>query len=302
MTARTSWGARAQVAVAVVAGGLLAAGTAVHVMGGDDPSGSTRKDGRPVAAVDTAVDPGSVQPARGPKIVWSDEFDGGGAVDEGRWSSMTGDRGGWGVGGLAYYDPANVVQDGSGTLNITASRNTRAQKCWYGPCQYRSGRIQTAGRFSLKYGTFAARIKFPTGKGVFPAFWLQSEHADYGTGRYAEIDIAEVFGAHPRDVLGAAHQTKKLIDTRKTLDEPLDSGFHTYAVKWTPTAIRWFLDGKPFGELKRYKGWSFDQPMQIIMNLQIGGDWQGPPNARTRFPAVMAVDWVRIYENPTEPR
>ncbi|GAA3235677.1 glycoside hydrolase family 16 protein [Actinocorallia longicatena] len=236
------------------------------------------------------------------RLVWSDEFRGRKGVrpSTAKWFSQTGDRGGWGVGGLAYYDPAQAVQNGHGRLLITAKKNKTARKCWYGTCKYTSARLQTSGRFTQKYGRFAARIKFPTGKGIFPAFWLQNPNAKGGTKKYSEIDIAEVYGAHTNSILGAAHQKKKVKDTKKVFKKPLHARYHTYGVDWTPTEVTWWVDGKAYGRMKRYKGWSFNQPMQIIMNLQIGGNWQGPPNAATRFPAVMAVDYVRVYERASK--
>ncbi|GAA2720265.1 glycoside hydrolase family 16 protein [Actinocorallia aurantiaca] len=231
------------------------------------------------------------------RLVWSDDFRGkkNAPPNPRKWYAQTGDRNGWGVGGLAYYDPANAKQNGAGRLLITARKDSSGTQCYYGPCAYRSARLQTAERFMQKYGRFSARIKFPVGQGVFPAFWLQTRNAKYGTKKYAEIDIAEVVGARPRNVYGAAHQTKQVVSFWKALNKPVSAGYHVYGIEWTPKHIRWQVDGKVYGTLKRYKGWSFDQPLQIILNLQIGGDWQGPPNAATRFPATMAVDWVRVH-------
>ena len=42
--------------------------------------------------------------------------------------------------------------------------------------------------------------------------------------------------------------------------------------------------------------WVFDHPFYIILNVAIGGTFVGPPNADTRFPQSMLVDWVRVYE------
>jgi len=34
----------------------------------------------------------------------------------------------------------------------------------------------------------------------------------------------------------------------------------------------------------------------MVLNLALGGGWVGPPDASTQFPAVMKVDWVRVYK------
>lgn len=290
---KQSWGARMQIVTALVAGGALAFGSFVHLTAEDEPVNA----GSPKPALAPAIDPASEQlTSKGWDLVWSDEFDGEGSLDTTKWSLLSGDRKGWGVGGLAYFGPENVRQTGGGQLVISATENKDGQKCWYGPCKYRSGRIQTAGRFDLAYGRFAARIKFPLGQGVFPAFWLQSKNQPYGSKKYAEIDITEVVGSWPTAILGAAHQSDKVIDTKAEFKQPLDTRYHVVGVDWTPEHVRWWVNGKPYGTLERYKGWSFNQPMNIILSLQVGGDWQGPPDRTTRFPADMSVDWVRVYQ------
>jgi len=42
--------------------------------------------------------------------------------------------------------------------------------------------------------------------------------------------------------------------------------------------------------------WVFDQPFYIILNVAIGGNLPGAPNAETVFPQTMLVDYVRVYQ------
>ena len=42
--------------------------------------------------------------------------------------------------------------------------------------------------------------------------------------------------------------------------------------------------------------WVFDHEFYIILNLAVGGDWPGPVDASTPFPAQMLVDYVRVYQ------
>ena len=39
----------------------------------------------------------------------------------------------------------------------------------------------------------------------------------------------------------------------------------------------------------------FDHPFFLLLNLAVGGNWPGPPDADTVFPARMKVDYVRVY-------
>jgi hypothetical protein len=42
--------------------------------------------------------------------------------------------------------------------------------------------------------------------------------------------------------------------------------------------------------------WVYDHPFFIIMNLAVGGNWPGAPDANTVFPQTLTIDWVRVYQ------
>jgi hypothetical protein len=39
--------------------------------------------------------------------------------------------------------------------------------------------------------------------------------------------------------------------------------------------------------------WVYNRPMQVILNLAVGGPWAGAPSSSTRFPAKRYVDSIR---------
>jgi beta-glucanase (GH16 family) len=144
-------------------------------------------------------------------LAWSDEFNGsaGAPVDGAKWVNDVGGTG-WGNQELEYYTSGsrNVAQDGAGHLVITASKETlpKRYRCWYGTCQYSSGRIKTLGRFEQQYGRFEAAITVPRGQGLWPAFWMLGY--DYGRGNWpasGEIDVMENIGREPTVVHGTIH-------------------------------------------------------------------------------------------------
>lgn len=47
-------------------------------------------------------------------------------------------------------------------------------------------------------------------------------------------------------------------------------------------------------QVKAPSRWALNQPMFVILNLAVGGNWGGNPNAFTPFPAKMIVDWIRV--------
>jgi len=76
--------------------------------------------------------------------------------------------------------------------------------------------------------------------------------------------------------------------------------FHLYAVEWEPAAVRFYVDSSLYAtftsdQWPSGQKWVFDHPFFIILNLAVGGDWPGPPDAATVFPQSMLVDYVRVY-------
>ncbi len=52
--------------------------------------------------------------------------------------------------------------------------------------------------FSQTYGRYEMRAKLPTGKGLWPAFWMLPEQDRYGAwAASGEIDIMEAWGSQP---------------------------------------------------------------------------------------------------------
>ena len=79
----------------------------------------------------------------------------------------------------------------------------------------------------------------------------------------------------------------------------LSASWHVYGLTWDPDAIRWYLDGKEVWSFtdKRYIP---SEPMYLLMNLVVGGDWPGAPNAQTKFPSRFSVDYVRVWQRKAQ--
>jgi beta-glucanase (GH16 family) len=87
-----------------------------------------------------------------------------------------------------------------------------------------------------------------------------------------------------------------------------DGSFHTYGIIWSPGMIQFYVDDpaniyfvQDANDLPEGGEWVFDHPFYLIMNLAIGGDWAGQPDATTPNPADVLVDYVRVYKIPTVP-
>lgn len=234
--------------------------------------------------------------------VWQEEFDGpaGQLPDLARWGFDVGTD--WGNGQLEYDTarPENVSLDGQGHLAITARAESYAGR------SYTSGRINTHGHFEQATGRFEARMRMPSGRGLWPAFWLLgSNFASVGWPACGEIDIMEFRGQEPRVLHGSLHGPgysggSAITHAITVPGTPLDSSFHVYAVEWTSSRIRWFIDDQLYAtveppDLPAGGGWVFNHPFFVILDLAVGGGFVGPPDTSTVFPQQLLVDYVRVY-------
>jgi hypothetical protein len=258
-------------------------------------------------------------------LVWADEFSGAG-VDAGNWAFEVG-GGGWGNGELeTYCAPAapgspssqrspsssgvgacdagrpNAVVKG-GVLHVIARRDAAGK--------WTSARLTSKGLKSFQYGRIEARIKIPEGEGVWPAFWMLGDDIDRRPWpACGEMDIMENIGKEPGKIHGSIHGTgftgtplgtaTQLASGKKFGDE-----FHTYGVIWAPRKVQYYVDDPehPYAtftpaDLPRGAVWPFDDGKYfVLLNLAIGGQWPGPPDAATASQVEMLVDYVRVYQD-----
>lgn len=246
------------------------------------------------------------------RLVWADEFNGasGSSPDPTKW---TFDIGGSGFDNreLESYTsrPLNAQQK-DGNLVITALREDHT-----GPDMirqhYTSARIRTQGLFTQRYGRFEARIQLPLGKGIWPAFWMLGDDiGPTGWPGCGEIDIFENIGDSSTifsTIHGPGYNGPKGISARYVLPagQAVNTAFHLYAVEWAPNDIKFFLDEHLIAErtpadLPAGAHWAFDHPFFLLLNVAVGGNWPGSPDATTVFPQRMLVDYVRVYTKDPE--
>ena len=245
-------------------------------------------------------------------LVWSDEFDGpkGSAVDKQKWKLEVGGAG-WGNNERQFYrKKKSAFHDGEGSLVIEAAKTKRKQNlsCWYGRCQYTSARLITKGKFEVTYGRVEARLKVPAGQGIWPAFWMLGNDIDTaGWPRCGEIDVMEHIGREPTTAYGTIHGPGYSGAAGLSSSYELPNGarfaddFHVFAVEWEPNEIRWYVDGTHYGtkkpaDLPAAGTWVYDHPFFLLLNVAVGGNWPGDPDATTQFPQRMLVDYVRVYQ------
>ena len=240
----------------------------------------------------------------GSQYFWNDEFDGD-EIDNSKWTYDIGTgSSGWGNNEWEYYtDRKENAYIKDGILHI------RAQKEDYKGSKYTSARMLTKGKFAFKYGTVEARIALPTGKGIWPAFWMLGENFDtVGWPACGEIDIIEavnseniVYGtnhwANGTEYATYGNNTGNYRDQKHEIDI---TQFHTYKFTWDEKYIRMFVDDFMYHEILIENSTGdteeFHKPFFFILNVAVAGNWPGFEVDDTQFPNEMLVDYIRVYK------
>ncbi len=215
---------------------------------------------------------------------------------------------------IQYYR-AEQLSLNDGLLNISIER-----KSITGPTlptddepkdfEYVSGRIESKSLFAPtdtdgeREYRFVARIKLPSGHGMWPAFWT------YGSPwpTRGEIDIIEFRGGE-RDRyisnLFYGPRPGKSINTntvaKHQIGRDLTADFHNYEMIWKADSIDILFDGKLLHSYQANETNNisefFGKPQMIVLNTAVGG-WffEDRNSANYSDTATMQVDWVRVYK------
>ncbi|HEY0607430.1 MAG TPA: glycoside hydrolase family 16 protein [Herpetosiphonaceae bacterium] len=248
---------------------------------------------------------GAKQAQAGWTLAWSDEFNGPN-IDTSNW--------GYEIGyvrnnELQYYTnrPENARIE-NGQLLIEGRKES------YNGYAYTSASLITKGKRQFQYGRIEMRAKLPYSQGTWPAFWtLGVKGSPVDTACWpatGEIDIMELIGGGVRDSqsygtahwnqgddpsCGAGHASNGRmyqLPAGKFADD-----YHIFAVEWDATQIKWFVDGTQFHtlDITTANQSELRQPHYLLLNLAIGGNWPGSPDATSVFPMKYYIDYVRVY-------
>ncbi len=240
------------------------------------------------------------QEDQGWELMWKDEF-GGNELNEDYW--WLPDSGNWYNEELQYYRPQNASVS-EGQLTITADEEN------YNNHDYVSARMNSRNRVYFKYGKIEFRVKLPYGQGLWPALWLQgNELYDLGWPKRGEIDVMELRGHTPNTVSSTIHYADLSGDHQYPTSKKytLDNGdfsdeYHVISMIWDEYKIKFYVDDVLFNtifhnNINFYNNQNpFRESFYIIMNVAVGGNFGGDPDASTEWPQTMQVDYVRVYK------
>lgn len=227
----------------------------------------------------------------GMSLVWRDEFDGT-SLNTIDWNYETGNHG-WGNNELQnYVAGTNNAKVANGVLTIEAKRIGST---------FSSARLTTQRKKSFKYGRIDIRARLPEGQGLWPALWMLGDNfSTVGWPDCGEIDIMELVGHEPAKTHGTVHWEQNghasfggntSLSTGVFADE-----FHVFTIIWDEQSIRWYLDDVEFHVITITGIPEFHEDFFFIFNVAVGGNWPGNPDATTRFPQRMMVDYVRVFQ------
>lgn len=250
------------------------------------------------SAFQTRINSTPIAAPEGWNLTWHDEFDGK-TIDPANWTYDIG-GGGWGNGEAEYYTARSENARLENGLLVIEARQEK-----YEGSYYTSARLKTQGLQSFQYGRIEGRIRVPSGKGLWPAFWmLGSSFNGSNWPDCGEIDIMEHIGKEPDLIFGTLHGpgysgalgiSKWNRQTYNIADD-----YHTYAIEWEPAEIRWYYDGEQYHSVTPAdvgeREWVFDQPFFIILNLAVGGQLPGMVGLDTVFPTQYLIDYVRVFQ------
>lgn len=244
-------------------------------------------------------------------LVWSDEFDGKGAVNPEKWFLQTQlpPGGSWWGGLIQHYtDREDNTYQKDGHLYLVAKKEEFEDQGKVK--QYTSARLNST--FAFTYGRIEVKAQLPAGTGTWPAIWLLSKDINedgaywdkLGFGKVnwpqcGEIDILEHWGKKPNYVSSALHNGSSYGDHVKNIGgrhiEGASDTFHVYALEWTAEDMVFTVDGvehyRYHPAVKDADTWPYDSDYYIILNIAIEPDIDP-----TFTESPMIVDYIRVYQ------
>lgn len=246
------------------------------------------------------------------QLIWADEFEGEGAVDETKW---TFERGFERNHEAQWYQKENAFLK-DGCLIIEARREkvpnpffeegSRNWKKERKEANYTSASLTTAGKFKWTFGRLEVRARFAALPGLWPAIWTTGE------GRWphgGEIDVLEFYrgrlyanfcwaGPGGRDVWNTGSHSIERFNLTSWKDR-----FHLWVLEWDEEKMTLWMDGELMNTQLTTTVQNLDgppvnpflAPQNLRLNLAIGGQQGGDPS-KTSFPQRYEVDYVRVYQ------
>lgn len=240
------------------------------------------------------------------KLVWQDNFDSN-QLDATKWNRQVEPAGRFNKEWQIYTDSEENSYIADNQLILKAIHTGKEYK----QGKYTSARLNTAGKFDFKYGKVVAKIKLPSGKAIWPAFWMLGSNIDENGGDTpwpitGEIDILELWGTNSASVVEAnvhyadnhGKHTQMGPQGYELKNGDFSDDFHEFELEWTAEHLIWRVNGETYHtlDITDAKYYAFHKKFFLLLNIAVGGEIAGYPDETTPLPQKMIVDWIKIYQ------
>ena len=266
------------------------------------------------------------------KYVWGDEFEMDG-FDHTKWAFRLGMTG----------SPKNKISYQKEVLDVADGRVKIHAISYYDPSDpnvmfMSPYSLATHETMNFVYGYAEIRARVPFFKGAWPSFWGGTATMLYPRDKrwHAEIDVFEIFGTedevvpnihkwyddYPYEEIyntdGVRHTTyghgknreDKYVLKKYVYENPenLDWEYHLYGYEWTPTELRFYVDGEKYCTMDIVNSWDLEPDMSMFQDPQYSqfnchvfvDDASYQPNLihcnEKMLPACYYIDWYRLYQ------
>jgi beta-glucanase (GH16 family) len=261
-------------------------------------------------------------------LAWSDEFNGTSLDTVNAWTNDTGPV--YGADQADYHRECVTVENGN--LVIW----TKHKKFGYynyisGRVDTHDKKIFTYGYFECRMITPVGQV---SGPGLWSAVWLLGNSIHHGVA-WPTCGELELYEQRPSNTIVGANAPQPVPPTigdnefiacchyginggpsyhscQHNYSTCLCDGYHKYGLLWDSTHVEYYFDdtlywgpdfpivnGTNFGtpNITQAANWeAFHSPMYWIINVMVGGNYQGQNIDNAIFPTKMLIDYVRVYQ------
>jgi beta-glucanase (GH16 family) len=260
-------------------------------------------------------------------LAWSDEFNGT-DLDTIAW---TYNEGGGYTSAIQQYYTRGCVTVENGNLVIWSKHNDNGHLYTSGWIDSHDKKIFTYGYFECRMITPVGQV---SGPGLWSAVWLLGNSINHGVA-WPTCGEMELYEQRPSNTVVQANQPQPVPATigdnefigcchyginggpsyhacLRTYSTCLCDHYHTYGLLWDSTHVEYYFDdtlywgpnfpivdttnfGTP--SITQATNWdAFHSPMYWIINVAVGGNYQGQNINAAIFPTKMLIDYVRVYQ------
>lgn len=205
-----------------------------------------------------------------------------------------------------YAEENVVVENGNASIKCEKKTGHQYNDPKLEEREYTTGVFTSFGKWTQLYGYMEARVKIPTAKGFWAAFWTmpdrgvgdQKTRTDTHNGGM-EVDVLEELSnwGPGRYNIGlhwdGYKEDHKMTYTNKNYYGPTPDDWHVFGVLWEPGKYTFFCDGLKMGEWANERVGSV--PSYIICNVEMRG--QSTKEIEDgKLPDYYKIDYIKAWQ------